>query len=418
MFDRLFHKARVRARHENGPLAEERRRFLAHCAEQQMSAGTLQNIASYTLLVANVLRLADRSGELITKDEVKAEAERRAHRQPKPQRKRPLPCARRNFRGHAIRWLTFLGRLQPCATVQQPYAKQIAQFTDFQLRERGLSSQTVVHHSRTIQRLLKRIEEAGFRLKTLNIVEMDALLTKLIREGKYARNTIHGWVSILRTFCRFAERRGWCRQGLATALMAPRIYLHESLPVGPSWEDVQRLLALTERGRPVDVRDRALLMLLVVYGVRAGEATALRLQDFDWESEKLSVPHGKSQRPRIYPLCRSVGDAVLRYVRQVRPLSPHREVFLTMLAPFRPLTANGLGAIVRGRFQALGLHLPHYGPHMLRHACATRLVAQGLSLKEIGDHLGHVGPDSTRIYAKVDLVALRAVADFSLEDLL
>ena len=93
MFDRLFHKARVRARHENGPLAEERRRFLTHCAEQQMSAGTLQNIASYTLLVANVLRLADRSGELITKDEVKAEAERRAHRQPKPQRKRPLSCA-------------------------------------------------------------------------------------------------------------------------------------------------------------------------------------------------------------------------------------------------------------------------------------------------------------------------------------
>jgi site-specific recombinase XerD len=66
----------------------------------------------------------------------------------------------------------------------------------------------------------------------------------------------------------------------------------------------------------------------------------------------------------------------------------------------------------------MGLTLPHYGSHVLRHACATHLLAQGLSLKEIGDHLGHRSPEATCIYAKVDLVALRTVADFSLEDLL
>jgi len=408
----------VLARHRNGPLAEERRRYLAHCDELQMSFLTLQTIASYTLVVAKALRLADRPGEMITQDEIESAAERWANRQPKPPAMRLFHHARRNFQGHALRWLMFLGRLQPSATVLRPYAEHVGQFTDYQLQELGLSPQTVAHRSRTIHQLLAQIEEAEFRLQTLTIIQMDELLTKQIREGRYARITIRGWVSVLRTFFRFAERRGWCPPGLAAALMAPRVFTQESLPTGPSWDDVKQLLTAAEGGQPVDIRDRAVLMLLAVYGLRAGEVTALCLGDFDWEAELLSVPHSKSQRPRSYPLCRQVGDAVLRYLREVRRPSDRREVFLTVVAPFRPLTPDGLGAIVYRRLHALGLTLPHYGPHALRHACATHLLAQGLSLKEVGDHLGHRSPDTTRIYAKVDLPALRAVADFSLEELL
>jgi site-specific recombinase XerD len=303
-------------------------------------------------------------------------------------------------------------------TVQRLYAGHVAQFSDYQLRERGLSPKTVAYSSRTIHAFLAQVEEAGLRLKTLNIVHVDELLAKKLREEEYARSTIHAWVSALRPFFRFAERHGWCRQGLAAAIMAPRIFRHGSLPVGPSWDNVKRLLTAAEGGRPADIRDRALLMLLAVYGLRAGEVAALCLKDFDWEREILSVPHSKSRRPRTYPLCRPVGDAVLRYLRKVRPRTDRREVFLTLVAPFRPLTADALGPMVRRRLHAMGLTLPHYGPHVLRHACASHLLARGLSLKEIGDHLGHRSTDATRIYAKVDLAALRTVADFSLEGLL
>ena len=134
--------------------------------------------------------------------------------------------------------------------------------------------------------------------------------------------------------------------------MAPRVFPHEGLPVGPSWDDVKRLLAAAEGDRPADIRDRALLMLLAVYGLRAGEVAALCLEDFDWEREVLTVPHSKSQRPRTYPLCRPVGDAVLRYLREVRPRCDRREVFLTLLAPFRPLVAHWLGQVVKRRLRA------------------------------------------------------------------
>jgi len=356
MFDRLFQKPHALARQQNGPLAEERRRYLAHCAEQQKAALTLRAIATYTLVVAKALRLADRPGEFITRNEIEVEAERWANRQPRPPTMRLFHPALRAFKGHAIRWLTFLGRLQRPTAVQRPYAEYVAQYSDYQLRERGLSPMTVAYASRTIHWFLAQIEEAGLRLKTLNVAHVDELLAKKVCEEEYARSTIQTWVSTLRPFFRFSEGRGWCRQGLAAAIMAPRVFKDGCLPIGPSWDDVKRLIAAAEGGKPVNIRDRALLMLLSVYGLRAGEVMALCLKDFDWEREILSVPHSKSRRPRTYPLCRPVGDAVLRYLREVRPRTDCREVFLTLVAPFRPLTVGALGRLVRRRLHALGLH--------------------------------------------------------------
>jgi integrase len=183
--------------------------------------------------------------------------------------------------------------------------------------------------------------------------------------------------------------------------------------LGPSWDDVRRLLATTEGDQPRNIRDRAMLMLLAIYGLRAGEVNRLRLEDFDWEHEVFRVVSSKTGRVRSYPLVRSVGDAILRYLQEVRPRSSHRELFLSLNAPLRPVRTS-LSGMVRDRLRSLHVSLPHYGAHVLRHACATRLLTAGLSLKEIGDQLGHTAPDSTRIYAKVDLVGLRQVADFDM----
>lgn len=423
MFDRLFQHPWVLARQRNGPLAEERLRYLALCAEQQLSRRMLRTIARYTLIGAEALKLAERPKELVSRGEVEAAVDHWLNRRSRRSTAKSIRLLGVDFKGHVIRWLGFLGRLQRPTEVPQPYAAHIATFLDL-ARERNLSLQTVGNYERVLRRFLAKIEEAGLCLKTLTVVQLDELVIQKVRDGRCARNTIQTWASVLRVFFRFAEERGWCRKGLAAAIMVPHVYLHEGLPIGPSWDDIKRLLAATERrqatkrGRTSNIRDRALLMLLAVYGLRAGEVVGLCLKDFDWEREILCVPHGKSQRPRTYPLCRSVGDAVLRYLREVRPRSEQRQVFLTLVPPFRPLGAKSLGRTVSRRLHALGVSLPHYGAHALRHACATHLLSKGLSLKEIGDHLGHRSSDATRIYAKVDLTALRVVSDFTLEGLL
>lgn len=418
MFEQLFVRPHALARQRNGPLVEERRRYLAHCAGQQMSPRTLQGIAIYTLVVAKALRLADRPGELVTRTEIEAEADRWVSRHPRPPAMREAHRSRLRFTGHATRWLTFLGRLQPPAAAPRPYDEHVDQFSDYMLRERGLSPLTVEYRCRDIREFLTRIDEAGLRLDALTIARVDELLARKVRDEGYARTSVQTYASTLRAFFRYAEGRGWCRASLAAAIMSPRVFPYESLPAGLSWDDVNRALTAARGNRPADIRDRALLLLLAVYGLRAGEVVGLRLEDFDWEQEMLTIPHSKPQKPRTYPLCRSVGDAVLRYLREVRPRSTQREVFLTLRAPFQSLTRISLGQAVRRRLHALNVPLPHYGPHALRHACATHLLAQGRSLKEIGDHLGHQSPETTRIYAKVDLLGLRAVGDFDLEGLL
>ncbi|MGA2032575.1 MAG: tyrosine-type recombinase/integrase [Thermoguttaceae bacterium] len=190
---------------------------------------------------------------------------------------------------------------------------------------------------------------------------------------------------------------------MAGAIQGPRVFAQESLPSGASWADVQQVLAASQRDRPSDIRDHAILMLLAIYGLRGGEVRTLRLEDFDWERELLFVAGSKTRRTRRYPLSRPVGEAILRYLKEVRPRSLHRNLFLTLHPPFRPLT--DLWPVVGKRLRPLAASLRHHGPHALRHACATHLMAEGHSLKEIGDYLGHRNLDSTRIYASRGYVA-------------
>jgi integrase/recombinase XerD len=308
--------------------------------------------------------------------------------------------------------------LQLPPATQRLHAEQIDAFADYLRRERGLSPRTIDTYCPTVEAFLDDLRVPGHPLQALTIAQIDQALIARISRCGYARRTVAGLAKALRSFFRYAYRRGWCQAGLAEAIKAPRVFAQESLPAGPSWPDVQRLLAPTEAGRPVDIRDRAILLLLAVYGLRAGEVVGLRLEDFDWQHEQLRLRRPKTQSAQVYPLSRRVGDAVLDYLQQARPRCPLREVFLCSRAPLRPLGRSAVWPIVAERWRRLGVACPHRGPHAIRHACATHLLAQGLSLKEIGDHLGHQRPDTTRLYTKVDLTALRCVADFDIGGLL
>lgn len=141
------------------------------------------------------------------------------------------------------------------------------------------------------------------------------------------------------------------------------------LPVGPSWEEAQRLLATTEGDQPKNIRDRAILMLLLIYGLRSGEVCALRLEDLDWERELINVPRGKQRSTQCYPLTSTVGEAILRYLKEARPRSTHREIFLSMRAPIHPLVPESLYRVVRNRLRPLDDSLRPGGQrrHQQRH---------------------------------------------------
>lgn len=413
MFETLFQRPSIIARHQNAPFATERASYLTHCTEQGYSRATLLYKARELIWVAR--KLSVYPDLRLTFEQVDAVAKDWDARQCSCGQRLSEYWVRRRFIEVARPWLRFLGYWhQPVEPI--PFAEQLEAHAEWMSIDRGLADTTIERHRGYIGQFLRWYGARRSTLGEIQLADIDTFLAEGGDKG-WCRISVSNMATALRAFFRYGATRGWHPKGLAESIQGPRLFALEPLPAGPDWSDVKRMLASLDTAQPGDIRDRALLMLTAVYGLRASEVAQLRLDDLDWERDLIRVRRAKRQSPQTYPLVASVGDALVRYLRQVRPNCCYREVFLTLLPPIRPVSRRTLYSVARKRFDALSIQAPHRGPHALRHSCATRLVAEGLSLKAIGDHLGHRSSSATRIYAKVDLRALRQVAAFDLGEL-
>lgn len=410
MFERLFTRPSAIERYRSAPLLEERLRYLVHCEQLGIKPETLCKIAAHQL---NLVRLLDLQDD----EDLNLRRVEPGFRQwSSAEERRSRPRARRRFFSHVERWLRFLGWLKEPETTNHSYAREVADFAARMSSERGWSDTTIKGHCQTVDRFFIWLNERDIDLSSVEIALIDQVIAGHFARG-YSRSTIHLYARQLRAFFRFAEEQGWSKQGLADGIMPPRRHRGETIPKGLSRDEVIRLLATTEGDRPFDIRARAILMLLITYGLRSREVSGLQLDDLDWEKETLRVRCRKTGRTHLYPLSRSVGQTVLRYLREVRPVHPERRLFLTLKAPIRPLTREVIKEIIRIRVDRLGITGKRRGPHALRHAAAQHLLDQGLSMKAVGDYLGHRSVAATSVYAKVQLSALREVAEIDLEGL-
>ncbi len=410
MFENLYRYSRVLARHLDGPAAEERDRFVAHFAASGATRDSVSNLASEVLVIAQRL---DISGtRAVTPGEVASVADRWVQYYRRRGR-RISPGRRQRFVQVATDWLQFMGRLQVQTAKPGAGTDLIDEFARYMQRERGLSPITINGRCWHVRAFLTWLAAQQSVVTGATLHQVDAFLSMRGAQG-WSRASIATAVTALRSFYAHMTATGRCAEGFVAGIEGPPLYKLEALTVGPCWDDVKRLIASTETDQPRDIRDRVILMLLAIYGLRRGEVVALTLDDIDWERDILHVARPKQRCKQDYPLTTEVGNAILRYLREVRPQCASRRLFLTLKAPLGPLAPNGLHHAVASRLETLGIRCPRKGPHALRHACATHLMAEGMSLKQIGDHLGHRSASATRTYAKVDLVGLRQVADFSL----
>lgn len=415
-FDQLFKRADAVERHLAAPLAVERLAYLAHRAEQGARPSTLRGIAALQIKIIHYLELDERGR--VARPAIEAAARRWVSEDPARRGGKP-DVARRHFVSHATGWLRFSGRVKEPARSTHPYSGAVADFVDYMRHERGWSEATIRDRGARADAFLRRFCTRTGALADVTVATIDrALCAHHARTGHpRCRTTIRTHADALRAFFRFAEDRNWSRPGTAAAIAAPRVYRDAALPVGPSREEQRLLLASTERDGPADLRDRALLLTLLAYGLRAGEVCALQLDDLDWKAETLCVHRPKTGRTDRFPLSRRVGEALARYLRDARPPANIRTVFLALTAPARPLTVSALSSVVRRRMQRCGIRCSRRGAHALRHAFAQRLLDEGFPMSDIGNCLGHRSLDSTAIYAKAALADLGQVADFDLAGL-
>ena len=380
-----------------------------------MRTRTLLRIARELLQICQLLNLP--SVSLITAQQIRTAAEKWARRQYRPGHAHFLRWSRQLFLQVATDWLKFIGLLEEPVEKPLPFEGIIEEFRGWMNAERGLSPVTIHNYSWHLNRFLQWYDEHNRPLVSVQVTDVDAFLGSLGAQG-WCRVSIASSAKALKTFFRYAGLRCWCNPQIASAIEGPRLFSQDTLPSGPSWEDVERLITYISTDHPKDIRDRAIILLFALYGLRSSEVARLRLENIDWENSRLSVCRPKQRKTQTYPLISTVGNAIIRYLRTVRQQSSHREIFLALKAPIRPLSASRLSGIVRRCIVNAEVQSRHKGAHALRHACAMQLVSKGLSLKEIGDHLGHRSTSATRIYAKVNLAQLRLVADLDLGGLL
>lgn len=374
---------------------------------------TIRRCAYYLLWIANRIRKWP-PDHLFRDDDLAALAVSWARRRSTKRRRAvPVPSPKESFRSVARGFLGALGRLRSVPEAPpRPYEDRIQEFLAAQRHGRDLSPDTCTFRDKQVRRFVAYLQDQGCSLETIRPAHLDAYFQHLA--PSWNRVSLRSAAVALRAWLRYCEEKGYVHAGLANAILVPRVYSQEGLPLGPTWEQISSVIAATEGKKAAQLRARATLLLLAVYGMRSGEVRRLQLDDIDWKREQIRIVRSKSGRQETYPLAPAVGNAIAHYLRHARPQSDSRILFLTLQAPFRALSQGALYSMVNYHLSGVISSRRGCGPHALRHACARRLVDAGLSLKEIGVHLGHRSSEATRVYAKVDLTALRLVV---LEDL-
>ena len=293
---------------------------------------------------------------------------------------------------------------------QRTPAERCTEAYELYLREvRGLAKATIVNYVPFVCKFLK--DHFGDGPLTLSHLSASDVARFVQRQASHLhRKRAKLLTTALRSFLQYVRYRGKTRLDLAAAVPAVANWSMSSIPRAIAPDQVRQLLASIDRRTSVGCRDYAILLLLARLGLRSGEVASLELDNIDWNAGQLSV-RGKSGQRSELPLSAEVGEAIATYLRRERPQSTSRRVFLRVKAPIRGFRgASGVGSIVHHRLQRAGLESPTHGSHQFRHGLATQMLRQGASLDEIGEVLGHHNPQTTTIYTKVDLDALRTLA--------
>jgi site-specific recombinase XerD len=282
-------------------------------------------------------------------------------------------------------------------------------FEQYMLQQRGLSSVTLRLYLPYISQFLAdRFGEDTIRLETLVAQDVTGFVQR--RSRILGHSSVQHLVTALRAFLRYLRHTGRISINLAACVPSVANWSFSTLPKCLLPDEVERILDRCERGTSRGRRDYAILLLLARLGLRAGEVAALTLDDVDWEQGHLTV-RSKGGRWTRLPIPDDVGNAISDYLKNGRPSCADRRVFIRELAPRRGFSASTcVSALVRSALIRSGIESERKGAHLFRHSLATEMLRKDLSLREIGEVLRHRSPDTTRLYAKVDLRSLEGLA--------
>jgi integrase/recombinase XerD len=410
MIRQLFVCQKMIARLESGPLAAHVNLFAEDLASRRYTIKTIRSYVSVCdlfgrWLAKNNIQLKDISSSVIeqfanaTADDVSSR--------------------RKNWRGAAlgagrafVRYLLKAGEIEALSYCAMPaddvsrYATAYDQYID---KVQGLGKQSRETYLVYVKRFLAALASDG----AINWAIVNAqTIGKFVTDHATAHpRTCPHLVTALRSFLRFLVAQGTLPAGLEAAIPITKRFIHATLPDRLNQDELTRLLNQSKSDTTsIGVRNFAIIILLARLGLRAKEVIQLRLEDVDWAKGVLYIRSSKGKE-RALPLRKEVAECLVTYLKEHRPKTKHREIFITHNAPYRPMVRFAVPChVVRKLFAKAGIER-HFGKaHLLRHTLASQLINSGATFKDTADFMGHRFLQTTGIYAKLDLNSLSQIA--------
>lgn len=287
----------------------------------------------------------------------------------------------------------------------------IEAYKEQQRRTRGLRERTLHGYEQLVRPFVRAaLGDDPIDPARLSGADVTGFITAM--RGRLSPRSMKALRTALRSFFGFVRVEGLCEERLEAAIPLVAHWRLSTLPRCLNDDELERVLASLDGSGPFGLRDRAIVVILASLGLRPGEVANLRLEDIDWRRGSLVLRHRKTRAGAVLPLPREAGRAIVAYLRKQRPPTEERAVFVQHRGARRgqPLSSTAVSGVVARALRRAHIEAPLEGAYVFRHTVASRMVRRGAGVKEVADFLGHRSLDTTAIYAKVDLSALREVA--------
>lgn len=314
----------------------------------------------------------------------------------------------RSTQRHYQRYLVSRGLLS-VPVLQDRFAALRRRYHRDLVEVRGFADSTLRQHDATVADFLNRGVRPRQGLRRLTREDVERYIS--IKSKENSRQSLQHVVAVLRAFLCYCHDQTEIPSRLDD-IDTPRAYRGELLPRALEWSAIQRLMRSIDRRTGTGERDYAILHLMAHYGLRPSEIVSLRLDSINWRDSTLRVEQRKTRSDLVLPLAAVTLKALRRYLDRDRgcDASKYAELFLRNHCPYRPLKRTAVSEMFARRAEAIGLGRREYSAYSLRHAFAMRLLTRGVGVKAIGDVLGHRDLESTCVYLRLDVHALRDVA--------
>jgi len=276
-------------------------------------------------------------------------------------------------------------------------------FLDYLAHERKASENTIAAYRRDLEQLAAYLRFRKIPLKKVDNVALRGFLAAL-HERQDKKSTIARKLAAIRSFFRFCIRKKWLTDNPAAAVTTPK--QEKPIPSFLSEEEMSDFLDLPQSGKPLDLRDRAVLELLYATGLRVSELVGIGLPDLNTD-ERLIRVRGKGNKERIVPYGKVAQERLRDYLRARLSINKGEIDRTALFLNYRGerLTSRSVERIVDKHLRRSAARRK-VSPHSLRHSFASHLLSRGADLRFIQELLGHESLATTQKYTHIDIKQL------------